>query len=142
MAGQGDPKGMKVSKGLGPSSLWVPVEYKGQDSARGIPFPQIPACRPLLFFPPPTTPRRQWQLPADAGESRLCLPASPAERARGCSWIEVLICHLQVLCIPRQEISGAKRRLFVTYHRALCRARLLKAIWCLRCPDLWFPSLI
>lgn len=48
----------------------------------------------------------------------------------------------QVLCIPRQEISGAKRRLFVTYRRALCRARLLKAIWCLRCPDLWFPSLI
>lgn len=96
----------------------------------------------FCFFPPPTTPRRRWQLPADTGESRLCLPASPAERARGCSWIEVLICHLQVLCIPRQEISGAKRRLFVTYRRALCRARLLKAIWCLRCPDLWFPSLI
>lgn len=81
-------------------------------------------------------------LRTDAGESRLCLPASPAERGRGCSWIEVLICHLQVLCIPRQEISGAKHRLFVTYRRALCRARLLKAIWCLRCPDLWFPSLV
>lgn len=26
MAGQGDPEGRKVSKGLGPSSLWVPVE--------------------------------------------------------------------------------------------------------------------
>lgn len=133
MAGQGDPQGRKCPKGWGQAPSGYPWN-KRAGIAPGASHSHRSQRADLFCFSPLPLLHGGVDgscLRTDAGESRLCLPASPAERGRGCSWIEVLICHLQVLCIPRQEISGAKHRLFVTYRRALCRARLLKAIWCL-----------
>lgn len=119
----------------------APRGYQRHKGARSIPFSRIPAAQTSFVFPPLTI--TGWQLPADAGESCLCLSTSLAERVRGCSWIEVSICHLPGFMHPQTRNQWHKAQtFFVTYHQALCGARLLKAIWYLRCPDLWFPSLI
>lgn len=78
-------------------------------------------CRPLFgfflfgggfFSPPLAIARQQWQLPADTGEGRLCLSASPAERARGCSWTEVPICHLPGFMHPQTRNQRRKAQTF------------------------------
>lgn len=65
-----------------------------------------------FVFSPSCYRTRRWQLPADAGESRLCLSASPAERARGCSWIEVPICHLLGFMHPQTRNQRRKAQTF------------------------------